>query len=121
MKELVSIICPTYNEELFIAACIESILAQDFPIDHIEFLIVDGMSTDETRSIIKQYVLKYSCIQLLDNIYKVTPNALNIGVKNSKGNVIVRIDGHCTYPPNYISTLVRCLFEIGRASCRERV
>jgi len=40
------------------------------------------------------------------------PHALNIGIKESRGEVIIRIDGHCEYPSNYVSTLVHYLFEL---------
>lgn len=46
---MLSVICTTYNEEKYIARCIESIMAQDYPKDDLEVLFVDGMSTDRTR------------------------------------------------------------------------
>ena len=107
----VSIICPVYNEENYISACIESILEQDFPKGKMEFLLIDGMSTDKTRNIIQHYAENNLFIKLLDNPDKIAPIALNMGIKAAKGNIIVRIDAHSSYPKNYISTLVRCLIE----------
>lgn len=46
---MLSVICPIYNEEKYIAQCIESLLLQDYPKDDLEILFVDGMSTDKTR------------------------------------------------------------------------
>ena len=46
---MISVICPIYNEEKYIAKCIESILEQDYPKENMEVLFVDGMSTDKTR------------------------------------------------------------------------
>ncbi len=112
MLKFVTVICPVYNEEKFIEKCFNSILKQDYPQDNIELFFVDGRSTDNTRSIIHNLINEYSFVKLLDNPFKVVPNALNIGIKESKGNVIIRIDGHCEYPPNYISTLVRYLVEL---------
>ena len=53
---MLSVICPIYNEERYIAGCIESILAQDFPKTELEVLFVDGMSTDRTREIVDIYI-----------------------------------------------------------------
>lgn len=108
----ISIICPTYNEEKYISSCLDSIIKQDFEKDKIEVFIVDGMSNDRTREIVNNYKISYSFIKLLENPYKVVPHALNIGIKASKGDVIIRLDGHCEYPSNYISSLVRYLHKL---------
>lgn len=112
MNHLVSIICPIYNEERFIVNCVESILRQDYPHDSIEVFFVDGRSTDCTKSLLQPYLEQYPFIHLLDNPEKVVPYALNYGIKASKGDVIMRLDGHCVYPHNYISVLVNYLFEL---------
>ena len=108
----VSIICPVYNEEKFIDRCIKSILEQDYPQDSLEVLFVDGRSTDRTRDIINSYLKDYPFMRLLDNPQQVVPYALNKGIGESKGEVVMRIDGHCTYPTNYVSELVRYLYEL---------
>lgn len=104
---MISIICPIYNEEKYIAGCIESILSQDFSKDDMEILFVDGMSTDRTRGIVQSYSEKYPIIHLLDNPKKIVPCAMNIGIKAAKGEIIIRLDGHALYPSNYFSELVR--------------
>lgn len=108
----VSIIAPIYNEVKFIEAFLDSILQQDYPHESMEIILVDGMSNDGTREKINNYVKKNPIFQLLDNPHKVVPNALNIGIKASKGDVIIRMDAHCSYPDNYISTLVKELFRL---------
>lgn len=110
---MLSIICPIYNEEKYIAKCIDSILAQDYPHDDMEVLLVDGMSNDKTRDIISNYTSQYSFIRLLDNPYKIVPQAMNIGIQNAKGNVIIRLDAHAIYELNYFSVLVTCLERLG--------
>lgn len=111
-KVEVSVICPVYNEEKYILKCIESILSQDYSREKIEFLLIDGYSTDKTCEIILEFAKKYSFIKLLDNPHRYVSNALNIGIEQASGNVIVRIDAHCEYPNNYISMLVKYLFEL---------
>lgn len=107
--EIVSVICPIYNEEKYIEKCIESVLGQDYPQDRIEVLFVDGMSTDRTREIVSEYSNKYTQIRMLDNKLRIVPYSMNIGIEAAKGDVIVRIDGHAEYPTNYVSTLVHHL------------
>jgi len=109
---MISIICPTYNEEKYISRCIESMIAQDYPLQDMELLLIDGQSTDNTRKIIQPFANNYSFIKLLDNPDKVVPHALNRGICEAKGNVIIRIDAHCVYPSNYISSLVKYLYEL---------
>lgn len=106
---MISIICPIYNEEKYISSCIESILGQDYPKDDLEVLFVDGMSTDKTRSIIRKYIQDYPFIQLLDNPGRVVPPAMNIGIRRALGEIIIRLDAHAIYPPNYFSVLVKQL------------
>lgn len=109
---MLTVICPIYNEEHFIDKCICSIVDQDYPKEKLEFLLIDGRSTDRTCAIIETYLHTYSFIRLLDNPYKTVPYAMNIGIKEAKGDVIVRIDGHCEYPANYLSELEQKLCEL---------
>ena len=67
------------------------------------------MSQDRTRKIIKGYADRYSFIRLLDNPRKITPTALNIGLKNTKGEIVIRMDAHASYEKEYISKCVECL------------
>ena len=103
---MVSIVCPLYNEELFIERCIQSILAQDLPREQWELLLVDGGSTDQTRTLIAPYQKEHSNIRLLDNPNRIVPYAMNIGIRAAKGEYICLIDAHADYPMNYISTLL---------------
>lgn len=106
---LLSIICPTYNEEKYIETCIQSILRSDYPKNKLEVIFVDGMSQDKTRAIISEYCSKYTFIKLIDNPERVVPFAMNYGVEKSKGDVIIRLDAHAEYPSNYFSVLVKNL------------
>ena len=103
---MISIICPIYNEEKYIARCIDSILAQDYLQNDMEVILVDGMSTDGTRKIVADYAAKYPFIHLVDNPQRVVPPAMNIGIGAAKGDIIIRLDTHAIFPPNYFSELV---------------
>lgn len=103
MLPKVTVIIPARNEEQHIAACLDSIVR--YP-DTLEVLVIDGMSEDDTRSIVAQYCEQYPFIRLLQNHYRAVPHAMNIGIREASGNTIVRMDAHATYPPDYLSTLI---------------
>ena len=109
---MLSVICPIYNEEKYISACIDSIIHQDYPKDSLEVIFVDGMSMDMTRDIVKQYSKQYPYISLIDNPDKIVPIAMNLGIKASIGDIIIRLDAHAKYPANYFSTLTKALNEL---------
>jgi glycosyltransferase involved in cell wall biosynthesis len=100
-----SVVVPICNEEKYIRACIESIIKQDFPKDDLEVIFVDGMSSDKTRLIISDYIEQYPFICIVDNPQKIVPVAMNIGIRASKGEVIIRLDAHACYTENYFSVL----------------
>ena len=91
--------------------CLDSISASDYPKDRLELLIVDGMSDDQTRSIIQQYVDNHSYIHLYDNPRRIAPVAQNIGISYAKGDVIIIMDAHATYAPDYVSKCIKGLHE----------
>ena len=107
-----SVICPIYNEEKYIVAFLDSVLQQDFSRDDMEVLLVDGMSRDKTRLIISQYIEKYPFLRLLDYPERTAPCAMNVGIQEANGDVIIRLDAHALYPSNYFSTLVFKLYEL---------
>lgn len=106
----VSVIVPCRNEERFISGCLDSIIAQSYPKEKMEIIVVDGMSEDRTRKIIiEEFTQRFPFIKLLDNPKKSPPCALNIGIKNARGDLIIRMDAHATYPPDYIPKCVKYL------------
>jgi len=107
---IVSVVMPVYNEEKYIEDCINSLLKQDFPKEQMEWIFVDGCSTDKTKVIINKYQKQYpKLIRLLDNINKTVPYAMNIGIKASVGKYIIRLDAHSEYAYDYISKCVHYL------------
>jgi len=109
--KLVSIIIPCRNEKEFICKCLDSIIEQDYPNNKIEVLVVDGRSEDGTRQIVNEYSKKHSFIKILENPKKITPCALNIGIKNANGEIVIRLDAHSTYQNDYISKCAKYLYE----------
>ena len=103
----ISVVMPVYNEEKYIENCIDSLLLQDYPQECMEWIFVDGMSSDRTRELIRAYIEKYpKLIKLLSNPNKTVPYAMNIGIKEARGKYIIRLDAHADYNKDYISKCV---------------
>ena len=109
----VSVIVPCRNEERFIRACLERILATTYPADRLEILVADGRSDDATREIVTELAARHPHLRLLDNPLRITPAALNLAIRAARGEVIVRMDAHAYFPPEYITRLVTALDETG--------
>jgi glycosyltransferase involved in cell wall biosynthesis len=109
----VTVILPCRNEARYIAACLDSILATVYPRDRLEVFVVDGMSSDATRRIVQELAARHPEIRLLDNVERIVPTALNIGIRSASGDIIVRMDAHVVYPPEYLPRLVQAITESG--------
>ena len=109
----VSIVLPCRNEARFIKRCLDSILATDYPKDRLEVLVVDGSSTDGTVDIVQAFVRHAGIVRILSNPRRTTPVAMNIGIAAAKGEIIIRMDAHGYFPPEYVTTLVKWLLESG--------
>ena len=109
----VSIVVPCRNEARYIRPLLDSILTNEYPRDRLEVLIVDGMSDDGTRAVIAAYARRHPMIRLLDNPKRITPCALNLGISQARGTIIMRMDAHTDFPSNYIADLVEWLEATG--------
>ena len=106
---MISLILPIRNEANFIRQSLDAILAQDTPMDEIEILVADGMSTDGTREIVAEYQKNHPNLFLIDNPGKIVPTAMNLALQHARGEVIIRVDGHCIIAPDYLSKCVNHL------------
>ncbi|MGP8329705.1 MAG: glycosyltransferase family 2 protein [Methanosarcinaceae archaeon] len=113
---LISIVISCRNEENYIGKCFDSILANDYPQDRIEVLAVDGQSDDATRDIVQYYTQKYGYFRLLDNPQKVTPAAMNIGIKNAQGDVVILVNAHSTLDRNFLKLNIEYLQKTGASA-----
>lgn len=112
---LVSVVIPARQEESHIRQCLAAVLAQK--VDSLyEVLVVDGMSTDRTRDAVKEIAESHERIRLLDNPKHLVASAMNIGIRAAKGAFVVRVDGHCRVPPDYLQEVLRAFQESG-AEC----
>jgi cellulose synthase/poly-beta-1,6-N-acetylglucosamine synthase-like glycosyltransferase len=113
MPPLVTIAMPAFNEEEYIEACIASVQGQDYPHDRIEILIADGRSTDRTREIIARLASADPRIRLVDNPARLQAAGLGKLVHAAQGEVVVRMDVHCEYAPDYVRKCVETLERTG--------
>jgi len=114
-KGIVSILVPCLNEVSHIGAFLNNLLDFDFETSCLDVVIIDGMSTDGTREIIRAFSdtnKKYfSSFNVIDNPGANKARALNLGIENTIGEVVLRLDVHAFYSKNYISSLVSLLNE----------
>jgi len=99
---LVSVITPSYQQGRFLRQCIESVLTQDYP--HIEYLVLDGGSTDQSREILESYHRRF--------FWKSEPdggqtNAINSGLKLAKGEILAYLNSDDVLLPGAVSAIVR--------------
>jgi succinoglycan biosynthesis protein ExoA len=106
----VTIVIPTYQEELHIGACLDAVLAQDHP-GVVQILVVDGRSSDRTREL----AAARTGVTVLDNPRRIQAAALNVALAHARGEIFVRIDAHSTVAPDYVSTAVEALQRTGAA------
>lgn len=91
----VTVIVPVRNEAWFIAGTIGQLVAQDYPADRFEVLVVDGRSDDATRMIAMEMAAIHRQVRVLDNPGRLSSAARNVGLAASRGELIVVVDGHC--------------------------
>jgi glycosyltransferase involved in cell wall biosynthesis len=111
MLPQVSLILPIRNEELYLRRSLDAVLRQDYPQEKVETIIADGMSTDGSREIIREYQAAHPSISLIDNPGKIAPIGLNQALALARGEIIIRVDGHCEIAPDYVRHCVQHILE----------
>ncbi len=107
----VSVLVPARNEVDQIQSCLESLLANDYPKDMMEVLVIDGMSEDGTQERVREIAQKDARLMLLNNPGRIVSGALNIGIRHAKGDIILRADAHTVFERDYVSQCVQTLME----------
>jgi len=106
----VTVAVPVLNEARHISACLAALESQTYG-DIVEILVVDGGSDDETRDLAGQV----AGVRILENDERVQAAALNLAIHEAKGDVLVRVDGHCIVAPDYVERCVATLARTGAA------
>jgi glycosyltransferase involved in cell wall biosynthesis/GNAT superfamily N-acetyltransferase len=105
----VSVVVPCWNEAPFVAEFLDSVMKQTYPADRLEILLVDGMSDDGTRDVVRRYAVRHPSLRMLDNPGHRKPEALNLGIREAKGEFIIRLDVHAFYEDDYLRKCVSAL------------
>jgi len=106
-RPLVSIVTPSFNQAPYIEATIQSVLSQDYP--HIQYLIVDGGSTDGTVEIIKKHAGRVAW--WVSEPDKGQTDAINKGFGQAQGQILAWLNSDDTYEPGAVSAAVKYLLE----------
>ena len=109
-KPTVAVVIPVLNEEAHLKDVYTAIRNQTYDnITHIVLAL--GPSTDNTAAIAQELARIDSRITLVDNPTGRTPTAMNLGIRNSTSDVVVRCDAHAILPPDYVERCVTLLEE----------
>ena len=98
----VSFVLPLRNEAASMRDCLDSILAQDYPSDRFEVIVVDGESDDHTPAIAREYAGHDSRVRLVVNPGRIVPTGMNVGIRSARGEIVARVDGHTRIAPDYV-------------------
>ena len=90
MEKQVSVIVPSFNREIYLGRCIRSLVSQSMNIEDFEIIVIDDGSTDDTKKILNAFKDDIKVISNNKNLG--LPASLNIGIKESLGKYIVRVD-----------------------------
>ena len=108
MVPKVSVIVPCYNEQSTIRLLLDALHQQTYPRAHMEVIISDGMSQDHTREAVAAFQKDFPDLEvrLVDNPLRNIPSGVNRAIEASRGEIIVRFDGHAKPYPDYVENCV---------------
>jgi len=109
----VSVVVPCRNERRYIEDFLRGVVAQEAEDISLEILVADGMSEDGTREIVREWTARDGRIILIDNTVRIVSTGLNAAIAVSRGAVIVRMDVHTDYAPDYLKQCVAVLKQTG--------
>ena len=108
-----SAIMPCLNEVTSIEKTLRSVLSQHRPTERFEVIVADGMSNDGTRELLETIASIHPELRVIDNPARIQAAGLNAAIAVAKGQIIVRMDAHTDYAPDYVRECVAVLMETG--------
>lgn len=120
-RPLVSVVTVVRNEAQAVRDAVESMLRQRCDSFELEFLAVDGESTDGSREILEELARRDRRLRVLSNPRKLTPFARNIGLRAAEGEYVAMLDAHVLFDPDYIEVCLREMRRHDAIACGGRV
>lgn len=108
-----TIVMPVRNEGASLRRSLAAVLSQNYPSRLLEVIVADGMSDDETRAIVRERMAHHPNLKMIDNPSRIVPTGLNRAIREARGDVIVRVDGHTVVAPDYVT---ECLAALRRSA-----
>jgi glycosyltransferase involved in cell wall biosynthesis len=113
----VSVIVPCRNEAAHLPHFLQGVFAQRLPAGcSLEVIVADGDSDDGTRAELQRWQAREPGLAVIDNPQRIVSTGLNAAIAAARGEVVVRMDVHTSYAPDYIALCAQVLAETG-ADC----
>jgi succinoglycan biosynthesis protein ExoA len=109
----VTIIVACRNEIQHISDLLDSLLSQEMAGLSWEAIIADGMSDDGTSEVLKKYSVKSPQLRVIVNPGRIVSTGLNAAIRAARGEIIIRMDAHTAYAPDYCRLCVETLSHTG--------
>ncbi len=109
----ISIVAACRNEIRHIRPFLESLLSQDMNGLRWEAIIADGMSDDGTREVLDEYAARHPELRVLANPGRIVSTGLNAAIRAARGEIVLRMDAHTCYAPDYCWCSVETLERTG--------
>ncbi len=120
-QPFVSALLVTRNEQAYIEKAMMSLIDQTYPKDKYEIVIIDGESTDDTLKIVKRLIDRYKTntfdIRVINNPKHILASGWNLGIRDAKGEYVVRIDAHAEAAKDFIEKNVETMLKASDAVC----
>lgn len=99
---LFSIVIPVKNEGALLSRCLDSLMKLDYPKDRFEIIVADGLSSDNTKEVARNYGVK-----LVDNDKQIVVSGRNRGFKEAAGDIVVFTDADCTFDAQWLRNSIK--------------
>ncbi len=116
----ISVVVPVRNEAKFIRRTLTQLATQRYDSERFEIIVVDGQSTDDTRTIVAEFVERYDNVHLLSNSRQLSSAARNVGIRHARGDAVVVVDGHCEIEDDRFLSKLAMAFSVSGADCLGR-
>ena len=109
----ISIVIPCRNEIHYIETFLSSLSRQSAAKSILEIIVADGMSTDGTSEVVERFALNHPKVKILKNCQSIVSSGLNAAIRISRGKLILRMDVHTEYSPDYVAKCIEIMSKTG--------